>query len=155
MTANVIARLNYVTTKYNILLCTLLIASGMLTSICTFAQPGLQRCADIQDDATRLKCYDELARPTEKSFGLEQKVAPTEEAAETIDNVVAKVTSATHNDITGWTINFDNGQSWKQVGIDRFNVKEGVSCTISRGALNSFRLQCGNIERRIQVTRSQ
>jgi hypothetical protein len=143
-----------VTGKHNILIHVLLVASALI-SISTFAQSGLQRCAGIQDDSARLQCYDELARPTEDSFGLEQKVETAKEATDEIDTVVVKVTTATHNDFTGWTINFDNGQSWKQVGIDRFAVKAGDTCTISRGALNSFRVQCGDIERRIQVTRSQ
>jgi len=140
--------------KYNIFTFVPLIAA-VLAPIYANAQPDLQSCVRIENDTARLACYDELANPTEESFGLENKAESVAEAPEEIANVVAKVTTATHSDFTGWTISFDNGQSWKQIGTDRFDVNEGDSCTISRGLLNSFRLQCGSIERKIRVTRSE
>lgn len=66
---------------------------------------------------------------------------------------VLEISNARHNDITGWSIEFTNGETWQQVGSDRYEIKKGESYKITRGTLYSFLL--GNLtdNRKIRITR--
>ena len=88
----------------------------------------------------------------EDGFGLEIK---------TSDNTVYKNTrnftlaDANYNQFTGWTIEFTNGQVWKQVGADSYRIEPGQTYTISRGTFNSFFLNAAGKRDKIRITRSQ
>lgn len=132
---------------------TAFIACSLLAQLPAHAQQTLQGCSRIEDDTKRLACYDELAKPTDQSFGLQSaKVAEPEQQ---VDNIVATVVVAAHSPFTGWIITFDNGQSWKQIGTDSFAIRKGDSCTIERAVLDSFRLKCGDRARQIRVVREE
>jgi hypothetical protein len=132
-----------------------LIACSVVGQTLAYAQISLQSCAGIETDADRLVCYDELAQSTEEAFGLQNASAPTAVPKEQVDSIVATVTKATHSPYTGWVITFDNGQNWKQIGTDSFALSEGDSCIIERTIMNSFRLKCGDRERRIRIVREE
>lgn len=82
-------------------------------------------------------------------FGLELKQLPSPEA----DLRTFTVASARHNDFTGWTIEFENGQIWKQVGTNRYRIKTGQPYTIKRASFNSFLLGNANNNRNIRISR--
>jgi hypothetical protein len=132
-----------------------LVAVGMLAQTFAYAQLSLETCARIEDDTERLACYDEVARPTAGSFGLQDINVPKPTSENQIENIVANVTKATHTPYTGWIVTLDNGQTWKQIGTDSFAIREGDSCTIERAVLDSFRLKCGNRARQIRVAREE
>lgn len=135
---------------------TAFIACGLLAQLPAHAQQlNLQGCSRIEDDAKRLACYDELAKPTEQSFGLQSAKTAEPEQEQQLDNIVATVVVAAHSPFTGWIITFDNGQSWKQIGTDSFAIRKGDSCTIERAVLDSFRLKCGDRARQIRVVREE
>jgi len=167
----------------------LLVASLLLASVAQ-AQPELQRCAALADNAERLQCYDGLAaalRSTAEEetadpsaiqvspandlagtpepparrgistalalFGFESRPEEQRQITEVLDRVEAAVSSAAHNPFSGWTLTLANGQVWKQLGSDRFDIKPGDTAVITRGSLNSFLLQRGGEGRRIRVSR--
>jgi hypothetical protein len=66
-----------------------------------------------------------------------------------------RVSAARHNDFTGWTIEFDDGSTWKQIGTDRYDIEVGKSYTIRRGSLNSFQLGNADNNRKIRVRREE
>jgi hypothetical protein len=83
---------------------------------------------------------------TPAEFGAEyipQKSKPGE-AAETIDQISAKVTGYSFASNGRFTVTLDNGQIWKQIdgdtGIAKFNDKGENTVTISRGFLGSYNL---------------
>jgi hypothetical protein len=167
----------------------LLIASLLLASVVQ-AQPELQRCAALADNAERLQCYDGLAAALRSAaeaettapsavqatpasdlaaspepparrgistalalFGFESRPEEQRQITEVLDRVEAAVSSAVHNPFSGWTLTLANGQVWKQLGSDRFDIKPGDTAVITRGSLNSFLLQRGGEGRRIRVSR--
>jgi hypothetical protein len=138
----------------NILSYMLLIACSMLVSVHAFAQPDLQHCAIIEDDTTRLGCYDKLVLPTVELIDRET-ATPVLETAEELVNIAATISTALHSPSKGWAITFENGLSWKQIGTASFVVKAGDTCTISPGPMNSYLLQCANRARSIQVQRTE
>jgi hypothetical protein len=145
------------------------------------ADNNMVDCAQITDSVERLTCYDEVMQrgpatsdlpvvrlpraprpvasqesgaPTpavesSDDFGLEVKNADRDSNA-TRTYVVA---SAKHTDLTGWTIEFANGQVWRQVGTEDYRIREGERYTIERGMFNSFMLGNGSNNRKIRVTR--
>ncbi len=129
-------------------------ACVMLVSGDIYAQPDLQHCALIEDDTTRLGCYDKVVQPTVESIAREAPAPVIETAAELV-NIAATISTALHSPYTGWSITFENGQSWKQIGTASFVVKASDTCTISPGPMNAYLLQCADRARRIQVERTQ
>ena len=81
-------------------------------------------------------------------FGLER------EAQEEIpDTLRLRVAAARHSDISGWTIEFENGQVWRQVGSDRFTIEVGQRYLIRRASFDSHLLGTETGNRTIRVTR--
>ena len=83
------------------------------------------------------------------SFGLELKGA---EAAAG-DSRTMSVSAARHSDFTGWTIEFDNGQVWHQIGADDYDIVVGKSYTIKRASFNSFLLGSSENNSKMRVSR--
>lgn len=145
------------------------------------ADNNMVDCSQITNSVERLTCYDEVMQrgpatsdlpvvrlpraprpaasqesgaPTpavepSDDFGLEVKNADRDSNA-TRTYVVA---SARHTDLTGWTIEFVNGQVWRQVGTEDYRIREGERYTIERGMFNSFLLGNSTNNRKIRVTR--
>lgn len=121
------------------------------------AQGDPKACISIADNSLRLNCFDNamkevIIKPSvvsDENFGKEHKQDFSEEAGPRIFTVA----SARHNDFTGWTMTFENGQTWTQVGTDRYRIKKGEKYSITRAAFNSFLL--GNLEdnRSIRISR--
>lgn len=89
-------------------------------------------------------------------FGLEHKNIPEPAMAQEDrepDIRRLRVTSAAHNDFTGWTIEFGNGQVWKQIGTEPYDIEEGATYSIQRGSFNSYLLGNPDNNRKIRVTR--
>ena len=63
------------------------------------------------------------------------------------------VASASHNDFTGWTLEFKNGQVWHQVGTEDYDIKVGDEYKITRGFMNSFILSNNEDHHKIRITR--
>lgn len=91
----------------------------------------------------------QLPKQVEDNFGLELKSADKRGA----DQRQFRVVSASHNRFTGWAIEFENGQRWKQVGTDDFRIKEGALYTVTRASFNSFFLSSPENNRRIRISR--
>ena len=53
----------------------------------------------------------------------------------------------------GWLITLASGQVWKELYNRPYNLKEGMQVTISPGALGSYHLSAGNLNRFIYVKR--
>lgn len=86
-------------------------------------------------------------------FGFESRPEEQRAITEVADRLEGAVTSASHSPFSGWTLTLDNGQVWKQIGSDRFDIEAGDQAVITRGSLNSFLLQRGGEGRRIRVSR--
>lgn len=124
-------------------------------------------CAQIQDDAQRLQCYDgavgrlrqaesqgqvvavdrsQAAEIERDSFGFHlpslSRLLPNLEGGDReIDNVQMTVASVSANPLGYHTFVMQNGQVWVQVEPDSArNVRAGDTVTIQRAALGSFRL---------------
>jgi len=83
-------------------------------------------------------------------FGLEMKNGDNDSQANTR---TFTVTDASHNKFTGWTIEFTNGQIWKQVGTDPYKIEPGENYIITRASLNSFMLGAQGKRDKIRITR--
>lgn len=81
------------------------------------------------------------------NFGLEDK-GQADDGTRTF-----QVKAARHNQFTGWTIEFENGQIWRQVGTENYTIREGERYTIQRAMFNSFLLGSDRNNRKIRVTR--
>ncbi len=138
----------------------------LLMSASAFAGTGqdLQQCSVIKDKLDRLICYDNLAAgfnpaaPTpettpEQSFGKKQEPraqAPatrarmtetfgiTKPAGEQLERIELVVSGVTKNPYGHITVNFTNGQVWKQTDTRRFKLRPEQKVFIKKGALGSF-----------------
>lgn len=147
-----------------------------------WAQTTLAGCSEIEDADARLACYDEAAASTKNlpvvrlprsarpaapstqapnqearqsqasgdDFGLELKKDRNNEREQTR---TYRVAAASHNDFTGWTIEFEDGGTWKQVGTEDYDIVVGERYTIRRASFNSFQLSSGKSNKKIRVTR--
>lgn len=124
-------------------------------------------CAQLQDDAQRLQCYDgavgrlrqaetqgqvvavdraQAAEIERDSFGfhlpsLGRLLPNLEGGGEEIDNVQMTVASIRRSPTGYHTFEMENGQTWTQVEPDSArNVRAGDVITIERASLGSFRL---------------
>lgn len=82
-------------------------------------------------------------------FGLEHKDITGD--SEELVSVIAAVKKAPRGELI---ITLDNGQVWRQLGTDRFRVKEGFTVIISRGIFNSFLLKIQGKNKSIRVKRT-
>ena len=89
--------------------------------------PALRACANVQEDAERLACYDRT---------IERLSSDSE-----MTSVTAHVTALSRDAAGALVINLDNGQQWLQTsGTSSPLLEVGHEVTITRAALNSFRL---------------
>ena len=157
---------------------TVLLLSGQPAT----AQETTISCASIENADERLACYDRVAEnarnlpvvrvprtgrsePTEEpvrrqtpavttrqdDFGLEQKQERRQDSGPR--ERTYRVLAASHNDFTGWTIEFEGGGTWKQVGTDDYDIDVGETYTVRRTSFNSFMLSNSRNNRKIRITR--
>ena len=152
-----------------------------LSSPTAMSQGSLASCADIEDAQERLTCYDRVAentsnlpvvrlprstsqqatetvanprttmQPRRDEFGLEMKQERQQSRGP--DTRTFSVLSAQHNDFTGWTIEFDGGGIWKQVGTDDLRIEVGERYTVRRATFNSYMLSSEGNNKKIRITR--
>lgn len=139
----------------------------------------LGRCSEIEDDAKRVACYDEIAgrQSTVQEVNAEEAVvssapeaATSEEYApltadvgtEGLDKkdradddkpVRGRITSCQKNSLGDYLFYFDNGQVWKQKSDKRLHYKEcDFSVTISHDFFG-YKMQVDGEKGRIRISR--
>lgn len=143
-----------------------------------YAQNSVAGCADIENSEARLACYDEVSVQTQNlpvvrlprntvNNSIESSVSSTDANARVIqgdrfglesnpnDSRIRtyRVVSAKQNDFTGWTIEFDGGGKWRQVGTDSYTIKVGETYSVRRTTLSSYLLSNSSNNRKIRITR--
>jgi len=110
----------------SLVLAALLVASTTGAEPAATVPPGLRACASVEKDSERLACYDRTI----------ERLSP--EAAAPVS---ARVTALTHAPDGALIIDLDNGQQWLQTsGSSSPLLEVGHEVTVTRGALNSFRM---------------
>ncbi len=139
----------------------------------------LNRCSEIEDDAKRVACYDEVAgrQSTVQEVNTEKEVAlsaPEETVGEELvplnDDVGAemlsnkdkvdddkpvrgRITSCQKNSLGDYFFFFDNGQVWKQKSDTRLRYKEcDFDVTISRDFFG-YKMQIEGEGKKIRIGR--
>ena len=145
--------------------------------------PGLglaQECADIEDNAERLACYDAQSGKVSESAPERQQAppAPDEQQAPTAAVSSGVVVAAESTDafgrresvdapkqyieakileiITQGTIDYlrlDNGQVWRETKANSLRFREGRGVTITEGILNSYDLKMEGQKKIVKVKR--
>ncbi|HET8817268.1 MAG TPA: hypothetical protein VFM61_07475 [Pseudidiomarina sp.] len=120
-------------------------------------------CAQIENPLQRLVCFDKLAAGervdateqetvssnSEEKFGREHK-----KASNVVDDVMYVSIAEKSKDPYGrWIIVLTNGQKWKQMDSDTYQLPSDAEYYIERGVLNSFYLGRTEINKRIRVQR--
>ncbi|MEO2281972.1 hypothetical protein [Pseudoalteromonas pernae] len=83
-------------------------------------------------------------------FGLEHKKT-VENAAQDLVAGVTKVSEAPYGELI---ITLDNGQVWRQIGTESFNLSKNDEVVISRAMFNSFLLKKAGTNKTIRVKRT-
>jgi hypothetical protein len=104
-----------------------LLAVGIAQAAADAVPQALRACANVKEDSERLACYD---RTIERLSSDSELISMT-----------AHVTALSRDAAGALVINLDNGQQWLQTsGTSSPLLEVGHEVTITRGALNSFRL---------------
>lgn len=109
--------------------------------------PRPEPAAPVADNPRR----DNAAATRQDDFGLELKQQRKENSGP--DTRSYRVLAASHNDFTGWTIEFEGGGKWKQVGTDDYDVNVGEVYTVRRATFNSYFLANNRNNKKIRITR--
>jgi hypothetical protein len=137
-------------------------------------------CRQLESDAARLQCYDEVAERVSTDMQSQAEARPqpadkapatqpealfgksTEETAELVtealgiedvDLIEARVSRIQRDPYDRVFIELDNQQRWKQTGGGRFNLQAGEAIIITRNVLGSFMLEKKSGGPRIRVKR--
>ena len=150
----------------------ILITIVLLCSTSSYAETlgnKLEQCIKIQNDTSRLSCFDKLSVTSkdtvvkkelvtqaqkESLFGgdkIEKK--KRQESGYHLEKVIYTVTKIKKSITKKLTIYFDNGQVWKQSDNRTIRLKVEDKAELSSGALGSFFLKKANTNKTIRVTR--
>jgi hypothetical protein len=134
-----------------------LLGAGVVHAGADAVPPALRACVNVKNNSERLACYDRTIehlsadsaaaapeRSAEASFGA-ASVRSSQPARkierEELTSVSAHVTALSHDASGALVIDLDNGQQWRQTSGSSSPLLEiGHEVTISRAALNSFRM---------------
>jgi len=61
------------------------------------------------------------------------------------------VVAANHTDFTGWTIDFGEGGTWRQVGTDDYDIVVGERYTVRRTAFGFYQLGNADNNKKIRI----
>ncbi len=86
---------------------------------------------------------------TQDSFGQES----IERESISLESRTFVVASARFSQFSGWLIEFENGQQWRQIGTEDYSIKVGESYTITNASFRSFLLGSPGRNRTIRVSR--
>jgi hypothetical protein len=129
----------------------------------------LEQCAKVQDDLSRLSCFDRLSLTAK--YIVEIKEPPTQSQKESrfggdivekkkrqkngynLEKVIYTVAKIKKSIRKKLTIYFENGQVWKQYDTITFRLNKEDKVEISTGMLGSFFLKKINTNRAIRVKR--
>ncbi len=152
----------------------------LLAAASAIAGSDFLACRQLESDAARLQCYDEVAervstgmqsqaeagpKPADKAPATQPEVLfgkSTEETAELVtealgiedvDLIEARVSRIQRDPYDRVFIELDNQQRWKQTAGGRFNLKAGEPIIITRNVLGSFMLEKKSGGPRIRVKR--
>jgi len=121
-------------------------------------EPLLKGCATIRNDTERLACYDRViaqlysrsdnnpqpAPSPEAMFGAGAQTNPRpqidEHVSEELSSITAHVAALRTAADGSQLIELDNGQLWKQEDARKLLLRMGDAVTISRAAMQSFKL---------------
>lgn len=158
--------------KYLFPLCLVMLPYfGWATSL----DSALLTCKQINDDAQRLACFDQIQLTpitsteaaagkealvaaktqtilTEDDFGLEHKSAVKDKLQSSTAMVLTKLTKTPFG---VQIFSFENGQVWRQVSKETFSVGIGKTYILERAALNSFFLSEEGSGRKTRVRRDK
>jgi len=155
----------------------------ILTSSFALGQSSITECADIDNAQARLNCYDRVSENVKElpvvrvprnrnsepqprldaplpstavqdEFGLDEAKKQKQRESEP-DSRSYRVLSAKHNDFTGWTIEFEGGGIWKQVGTESYDIEVGGLYTIQRRSFGSYQLSSSRNNRKIRVSSTE
>lgn len=141
-------------------------------------------CADVQDDAKRLACYDARDRaapgsPEKTADAVEAPNIPLAESApatpsaaqpsapensqdfgkrETPEPDKLSIEATITEVVTAGDIDYlrlDNGQVWREVENSNMRFKVGRKVTITEGILNSYDLKMEGLNKIVKVRRTQ
>ncbi|HKS59027.1 MAG TPA: hypothetical protein VJS12_27300 [Steroidobacteraceae bacterium] len=140
-----------------VLAAAVLLGVGAARADADVVPPALQACVNVKNKSERLACYDRTIqqlssdsaaatpqRSAEASFGA-SSMRGSEPAQkierEELTAVSAHITALSRDASGALVINLDNGQQWRQTsGSGSPLLEVGHEVTISRAALNSFRM---------------
>jgi hypothetical protein len=153
--------------KVGILITILLVCST--SSYAETLSNKLEQCVKVQDDLSRLNCFDRLSLTSKNT--VEIKEPPTQSQKESrfggdniekkkrqeigynLEKVIYTVAKIKKNIRKKLTIYFENGQVWKQNDTITFRLKKEDKVEISAGILGSFFLKKMNTNKAIRVKR--
>lgn len=154
-----------------------LFALGLIGSVhAAELQLELKKCRSIQQEQSRLQCYDSIDSPavvTASSDVAIQKApaveSPTTTLAEDPNQFGRKITveelgpeqvemtiaQLAVGPLKKYTLTMTNGQVWKQSESASIQLKTGDVCILSKGFLGAFYLQKKGSSKRIRVKRDE
>ncbi|MBA6253593.1 MULTISPECIES: hypothetical protein [unclassified Colwellia] len=129
----------------------------------------LEQCVKVQDDLSRLSCFDRLSLTSKNTVEIKESPTQVQKEArfggdkiekkkqqdsgynlEKVIYTVAKINKSIRKKLT---IHFENGQVWKQNDTITLRLKKEDNVEISAGMLGSFFLKKINTNRAIRVKR--
>ncbi len=114
-------------------------------------QPQPVTKSDPEDDFGKTVSVKEAVAETRSeeaaTLGLD------DDAGSEMTQRVMTVATARQNDFTGWTIEFENGQVWQQIGTDGYRIRKGEQYTISKALMDSYLLSNAANNRKMRVRR--
>jgi hypothetical protein len=129
----------------------------------------LEQCIKIQDDLSRLSCFDKLSVTSKNTVQNKELVTKTQkesrfggeiiekkkrqESGYNLEKVIYTVTKIKKSVTNKLTIYFENGQVWKQNDTISFRLKKEDKVEIYSGMLGSFFLKKMKANKAIRVKR--
>ncbi|AOW77270.1 hypothetical protein A3Q34_10635 [Colwellia sp. PAMC 20917] len=150
----------------------LLISILLVFSTSSYAESlsnKLEQCVKVQDDLSRLSCFDRLSLASKNTDEIKEPLTQAQkesrfggskiekkkrqESGDNLEKVIYTVAKINKSIRKKLTIYFENGQVWKQNDTITLRLKKEDKVEISAGMLGSFFLKKINTNRAIRVKR--